>query len=460
MVSFQGDGDGVGELTWGQANLWQGMTLDGPPITTGGIAEVPRGTTVEHIAADLRFAVSRHQALRTRLRLRPGERPLQVCVTSGELPLDVIDAGDDDPDALAAAVHKRYKEIPFDYEHEFPVRMAVVHRDRKVLRMIAIYLHLAMDMGGIDALLADMNARDPVTGAPAGPVTATQPLDMARRQQGGSALRQSAAAMKYLENVLRVMPLRQFGEPRYPDRGMRALRFRSPATALAIPRVAAQEATTTSTALLSAFAVGVARATGHHSVMAMLLVNNRFRPGFADAVSPVVQMSPCVIDVADATLGAVVRRTGSSVLTAYKHAYYDPYEQDVVFERVEAARGPLEYWNYNDRRPLDRPVVDGPLATDEEIRAAVAHSECVWESAPNSTIPGLFLSVLDESDSIDFVLTVATRYLSDTDMVALTAEFETAAVMTALEPAAPTDFPANSPKNGESEVGREVIHHA
>jgi len=131
-----------------------------------------------------------------------------------------------------------------------------------------------------------------------------------------------------------------------------------------------------------------------------------------------------------------------------------------VFERVEAARGPLEYWNYNDRRPLDRPVVDGLLATDEQIRAAVAHSECVWESAPKSTIPGLFLSVLDESDSIDFVLTVATRYLSDADMVALTAEFETAAVMTALAPAAPTDFPANSPKSGESEVEREVIHHA
>ena len=42
------------------------------------------------------------------------------------------------------------------------------------------------------------------------------------------------------------------------------------------------------------------------------------------------------------------------MLTAYKHAYYDPYEQDAVYDRVEAERGQLEYWQYNDRRDLDR----------------------------------------------------------------------------------------------------------
>jgi hypothetical protein len=462
MVAFDGDGEGVGELTWSQANLWQGMTLDGPPITMGGIVQPPDGMTVERIEDLLRFAVTRHQSLRTRLRLRGDRPPLQVCVTSGVVPLDVIDAGDDDPAALAKAIEAEYKRKPFDYENEFPVRMAVVHRAGAALRMVGTYLHLAMDQGGVDALMRDLDARDPVTGAAAGPVTSVQPLELANKQAGAHAQRKSAAAMTYLEHVLRVMPIRQFGEPRYPDDGRRIIRFRSPATALAIRRIAAQETTSTASALLAAFAVGVARFSGHPNMMAMLLVHNRFRPGLADSVSPVVQMSPCLIEVRGApSLRDVVARTGASVLTAYKHAYYDPYQQDVVFDRVEAERGPLEYWHYNDRRDMERPRTDGPLPTDDEIRAAVAHSEHSLEPNESATTSGIFLSVLDEPNGgVDFVLDVATRYLSETEMVALTAEFEVAAVRTALEPTAPTDFAADSPKYGEHRPDREVIHHA
>jgi hypothetical protein len=459
MVPFRGHGDGVGELTWSQANLWQGMTVDGPPITMGGIVPALDGVTVDVVTELLRFSVSRHQSLRTRLRLRPGQPPLQVCVESGEVPLDIVDAGDDDPATVAKAVEVGYKSTPFDYENEFPVRMAVVCRDGVASHMVATYLHLAMDLGAVTALMADFEARDPTTGA-ASPVTAPQPLELAQAQQGPSAQRKSAAAMTYLEHVLRAMPLRQFGEPRYPDRGSRNLRFRSPATALAIRRVAADLSTSTSSAVLAAFAVGVARFTGHPNVMAMLLVSNRFRPGFANAVSPVVQMSPCLIEVAGTTLGASVSSTARSVLTAYKHAYYDPYQQDVVFDRVEADRGPLEYWHYNDRRDLDRSVTDEPKPTDAEISAAIARREHVW-AADQSNTPGLFISVLDgPGDSVEFLLTAETRFLSDADMIALTTEFETAAVWTALAPTLPTDFPTDAPKSGESESHREVIRHA
>ena len=462
MVAFQGDGEGVGELTWSQANLWQGMTLDGPPITMGGIVRPPNPMTVEQIEDLLRFSVSRHQSLRTRLRLRGDRPPLQVCVASGEVPLDIIDAGDDDPVPIAKAIESGYQQKSFDYENEFPVRMAVVHRDGVALQMVATYLHLAMDQGGVDALMSDIGARDPVTGAAAGPVTSMQPLELARRQAGANAQRKSAAAMTYLEHVLRAMPVRQFGEPRYADDGMRVVRFRSPATALAIRRIAAQEATSTASALLAAFAVGVARFSRHPNVMAMLLVHNRFRPGLADSVSPVVQMSPCLIEVRGAaSLRDVVVRTGASVLTAYKHAYYDPYQQDVVFDRVEAERGPLEYWHYNDRRDMDLSLADGPMPTDDEIRAAAARSEHSLEPGASVTTAGIFLSVLDEPNGgVEFVLDVATRYLAAAEMVALTAEFESAAVRTALEPTAPTDFVADSPKYGEHRPNREVIHHA
>ena len=53
------------------------------------------------------------------------------------------------------------------------------------------------------------------------------------------------------------------------------------------------------------------------------MVSNRFRPGFAGSVSPVMQSCLGVIEVADAPFEEVVRRAWQSALGAYKHAYYD-----------------------------------------------------------------------------------------------------------------------------------------
>jgi hypothetical protein len=349
--------------------------------------------------------------------------------------LEIVDT--DDPITTAKAVETRYREVNFDYEHEFPVRMAVIRHHGTPTHLVGVYLHLALDAGGLVALLADMAARDPVTGAPAGPVTASQPLEQARKQRTSGARRHSAAAMAYLEHALRTMRPNQFGEPRYESRGFRMIRYRSPATALAVRRVAAQETASTSSVLLAGFAVALARFTGHGQVMSMLLVSNRFRPGFADSVSPVMQLSPYLIDVADVSLREAVRRAGTSVFNAYKNAYFDPYEQDPVIERVEAGRGELDYsCLYNDRRrPEENPAT---LPTDDEIRAALSHAERGWEFRPDMSRRRLFLTVEDGPDAVDFVLTADTRFFSDADLIALTGGFENVTVRTAIEPTLPT----------------------
>jgi hypothetical protein len=258
--------------------------------------------------------------------------------------------------------------------------------------------------------------------------------------------------MAYLEHALRTMRPSQFGEPRYPDQGTRKIRYRSPATALAVRRVAAQEATSTSSVLLAAFAVGVARFIGDGTVMAMLLVSNRFRPGFADSVSPVVQTCAYLVDVGGVSLREAVDRTNASVFNAYKNAYCDPYEQDAVLARVEADRGPLDYtYRYNDRRG-DRSAAIGRLATDDEIRAAVALAECEHgKVTPGSATHRFDLTVAGVPDAVEFEMSADSRFLSAEDMVTLTADFEQVAVLIATAPALPTDFSTNSPKHSESQ---------
>ncbi|HYS38113.1 MAG TPA: condensation domain-containing protein [Pseudonocardiaceae bacterium] len=445
LVPFHGEGEGVGELTWAQMGLWEGMVVAGRSVTMSGSAPTQPGTTVEQLAELLGFLVGRHQALRTRLRFRDPGTPLQVCVTSGEVPLEIVDT-DGDPAEAAKAVEARYKEVDFDYETEFPIRMAVIRRDGAPAHMVAVYLHTVLDAGGLTALRNDMFARDPVTGAAAAPVTAIQPLEQARRQQSGSGRRQSDAAMVYLEHALRTMHPSQFGTPRHPDRGIRMINYRSPATALAVERIAAQERLNTSSVLLAVFAVALARHTGIGQVMAMLMVGNRFRPGFAESVSPLVQLSPYLIDVGGVSLREATERARTSVFNAYKNAYYDPYAQEAAINRVKAERGDIDYsCIYNDRRRQDRDAIPEKPATDNEILAALPLAEHEWLYRPAMSTRRLFLTVDDSPDAVDFLMTADTRFFSDADIIALTASFENVAVQTALGPTQPTGVPMSRP---------------
>lgn len=439
MVSFRGEGAGVEALTWAQIGLWQGMVVTGRSVTMAGSAPLPPGTTIRQYVDALAYMTGRHQSLRTLLRLRgDDEMPLQVCVAAGELPLEIV-ATDGDPTTVAAAVELRYREKNFDYEHEFPIRTALVCRDGEPVHMVVVYLHTALDAGGLRALLADVVARD------GRPVTAIQPLAQAARQRTPAARRQSAAAMAHLDHALRAMHPRQFGEPRHESRGIRMIRYRSPATALAVQRIAAQEGLNTSSALLAVFAIGLARRVGQSRILALLMVSNRFRPGFAESVSPLVQLSPYLIDVGGVTLREAAGRARTSVLNAYKNAYYDPYEQEAVIDRVKADRGDIDYsCVYNDRRVADRDTTDAHLPTDDEIRTARANAEYAWETRPDMSSRHLFLNIDDGPAAIDFVMTVDTRFFTDDDIVAITAEFENVAVQTAIDPNLPTGVPAGT----------------
>ncbi|MBM7773727.1 hypothetical protein JOD54_003931 [Actinokineospora baliensis] len=435
-VPFHGDGSGEAELTWGQIGIWQAIARSGESRTMGGAIALPPGVEVEQVVATLRSAVSRHQALRTRLVFTDG-RPRQSLASSGEVVLEVVDAGGSDPAAVAEAVQERYASVPFDYEHEFPVRMAVVRTDGRITHMVAVYLHLAMDAGGLEVLIGELGS-DPAT---LPPVTAVQPLAQAQAQQQPAALRQSAASLRYLEHVLNTVSPLRFGEPREQrDPTFRMIRFRSPATRLAVDAVARRAGISTSPVLLACFAVALAKAGASNPVMAMLMVSNRFRPGFADSVSTIVQISPYLIDVADITLGEAVARAARSTMNAYKHAYYDPDAQDEVVDKVVAERGePIDFsCFFNDRRTSDRAPAEGADPDADALTAALARATVRWEDEPGMPRQKLYLNVDDPDDSIEFTMSVDTRYFTAAETEAVVRGVESVAVRTALDPDTPT----------------------
>lgn len=276
LVPFAGPGSGTGELTWGQRGIWGAIQAGGGPHNMGGVVPLPHGTTVDDIVATLRYAIGRHQALRTRYQPDPdGGPPHQVLSETGELPVDFLDATDD-PNKVAAQEWQRGRATAFDYEHDWPVRVTLIRHRNVVTHMVATFCHLATDENGLQALYADLaNADKPDPP----PVNAIQPLALAARQQGAIAQRQQQSSLRHWSSLLRTIRARRLGEssdrrtPRYWE-----LCCDTPAGYRAERVIAARERVDTSPVLLAAYAVSCATLTGDGVFVAQSMVSNRFRP--------------------------------------------------------------------------------------------------------------------------------------------------------------------------------------
>lgn len=438
-VAVAGAGAGEGPLTWAQADHWRGIVKTGRAATLSGAYPMPDGSTLAEQVQLLRFVASRHPALRTRLRLTADGQARQVCSATGRVTLWVVGSR---PDSWPAAVAQQVQDLlttkPFDYQHEFPVRMAAIMNDGQVSQLVIGYLHLAVDAGGLNALQADVAARDPVTGSPAGPVTAVQPLELAAKQASPAGQRQSAASLRHLERVLRTAEPALLGQPREGPPEYQAIRYRSPATALALARIVQAQRVPAPSALLALFAISLASQLGTDSVWTMVLVSNRFRPGLADSVSQLVQSSPFVLELAGCTFAEALARTQQGLLQTYKHAYYDGSRRDELIERLERERGrPIQLGCYfNDRPDEQAPSPPAEPASDDELRAALGQSGWQDQDGPLPDVP-LFVNVDHRSDALAFPVSFDTRYLDRDIVCRIVRGIELVAVSAAISPDRP-----------------------
>lgn len=437
VVQFAGDGSGIGELSWGQKQIWSVIQAKGSSLPMGSARALPPGQTVADVADGLRFIMSRHQALRTTLRFGPDGQTQQVVHASGAITLEVVDASDGDPGEVAAAVAAEYKARTFDYENEWPLRMAVITHDGNATHVVQMICHIALDAFGLAVLYDDFDHRDERTG----PVTAMQPMEQASRQHGPSGRRAHEAAMRYLEQLARRAPDCQFKasadarQPRFWQ-----VTLDSPAGYRATGMLAARLGLGTSPVLLAAFAVALASVSVSPRVAMHLVVSNRFRPGFADSVSPVMQGCLGVIET-DGPFEEVVRQAWQSGLRAYKHAYYDPAGWSEVCERIAAERGAEPDWSvvFNDRRVLSREFADTVSAADgtSSLRDELTRSTLTWGDRNDMPEQKVFMNICDAPDTLCCEMWADTRFVSPADMERLLKRIETVIVNAALGDGAP-----------------------
>jgi hypothetical protein len=434
-VRFTGPGAGTDELSWGQQDIWGIMLRERSWLPIGFARPLPAGTSVEDVADELRFCMIRYQSMRTRLRLAADGHPRQVVESSGELALEVVDACPDaDPAEVAIRVQQRYQETDHDHTTDWPVRMAVVRQHGVPTHQVMVVCHLVVDGLGAMLMQDEMAARNPAVDPATVAVTALAPLEQARQQRTPQARRQSDAAIRHWEGLLRgVAPDRFTGstdprEPRYWELGCN-----SPALHLAVGPVAARAGVETSTVLLTAFAMAMSEVTGISPLLMQIVVSNRFRQGLAETVSPVNQTGLCLLDLAGAGFDEAVARTWSAAIAGYKHAYYDPAALAELVDRVARERDePVRMrCGFNDRRMLTRKVaaVD---PTPDGVRAALADTSLRVERRQDRPFEPTYLHLLQLPDAIRLVLCSDTHFLGPADQEAVLRRVEAIVVDAAL----------------------------
>lgn len=415
-VRFEGHGAGVGELTWGQSGILRTTQRTGRTMNVVVTMPLPDATALTEMTAVLRFLVSRHPALRTRLSYNDapsGERRAQQIVAgSGEIPLYIADLDDEDDAGKAAEqMRSRFELEWFDYEREFPVRMGVVRRSGTLVHLVLGYSHVMVDGAGILALTRDLAGLDRATGQATAPPEGAGPLDIAAAQGSAAGRRQSERSIRYwaaqLERLTAWQPAQSARplQPRFWE-----LAGYSPAMDRAMREIAARTGAATTYVLLAAYSAAVARVFGRNPAVAQIVVSNRFRPGFADLAAQLSQHGICVVDTADATFDEVVDRAQSAATSASFYGYYDPERCAGLLDETAARRGrPLDIsWHLNDRRAMPgSPDADesdagsagpddqagGSVPVDEALTKLLPHTRVFWDRRMPSFDGALFIQV-------------------------------------------------------------------
>jgi hypothetical protein len=329
-------------------------------------------------------------------------------------------------------VDAEFRQTDFDYEREWPVRLAVIRQHGIATHLVAVYCHVALDIAGMGALFrnglftllftkTDSQATPPEVAAP-------DLLDQVAWQRGPAGQRHNKAVLRYWKRQLATVPAARFDlategqRPRYWQATMR-----SAAVGLALSSITARTSTDSSTILLAAAAMTLVEITGRGPAVFQIAVSNRFRPGLSDLVSAVAQSGLCVVDVEGAGFDEVLERTARGAMKAYLNGYFDRTEMGAMIEELSRERGEhIELTCFfNDRRDPDNRLPVGPRATPERLAGARTETAVCWGPHSDRPFEPLFVHVNDSTpDHVEILLQADTCCFPPDRMRAFLENFE------------------------------------
>ncbi|MCG6495421.1 condensation domain-containing protein [Kitasatospora sp. A2-31] len=419
-ITFSSGRSGTGPATWGQQAVWDAVhrlaPTDAPRYNITTAAPLDPGLPLPVVLGALEQLLHLHDSLHTRLHPDADGRLRQTVDPAGRLAVHLrrADGGLDGATAAGAALHDELAALPFDCAGEWPIRVGLVEQDGAVRHISLVLSHTAVDGAGMGLLVADLTELS--LGVPPAAIRdrrpALQPLEEAGFQTSPRGLRRDANARAHAVRKLRSGPPRLFPParedtaPPFPNAVLD-----SPALLRAVDLVAVGHRASGSSVLLAAVAAMTARLSGSPDAVLQVIVDNRFLPGLAHAVSVVAGDGLLHLADVDEEFGALVRRTHAATIATYRHAYFDKRLLDEEVARLTAEHGPLADRSciVNDTRdllPAAPATPAGGAAAGETLAEALTRTTLEWprEFEPR---PGLTyaLDVLRTADALRLALT-------------------------------------------------------
>ena len=347
-VTFAGDRGGCFPATWGQKDVYRALDAYWPrPIFTVRVTvPVPPGMDRDRVGAALRWAVERHESLRTTYRHHPGGRVEQVVHRTGTLVVDLVRIEDDvNPDAVQLDAH----QAPFRPATDLPVRAALLLRHRAPIAVVLEVSRLSLDGAGGRLLRRELARK--LHGEPVDARVPPQPADRAAVECSPEGCLTSARAVAQMRAVMESGRLRAF-EPAHdcaqPSPRWPRVRMTSPALGAAVIRLASRHRTTTSAVHLALLALLVAACGGPADFAIGVVCSNRWLPDADRYVGTLSQFAAVRVDLRVGDVGELLRSTQRDSLEALANACYD-VDELIAGGQPQGARAVDCVFNNNQR---------------------------------------------------------------------------------------------------------------
>jgi hypothetical protein len=346
-IRYDGGSGGSGPLTFGQDNMIRCIRYDEPEqINKQGTWPVPEGTELTAALAALRTLVERHETLRTVFPSPAGDPEgfpdRQEVRAQGGFNVEVIPAGHLDSaelDPFAEELGRKEMAVRFDLSRDFPLRCTLLTDGERLLRMVVVVCHAAVD--GVGTALLIQEWAQLAAGVRLPPVSSRTPLEVAAAERSQVGLRRAHGSLRHWERVLRTSPHAVFADSRLtrPPAGLALLICRSRSAARALEAASQRTGSTPSTVLLAAFAALVAHRADQPELVIAALSANRHRPGLADYRGTIAQDGFLALDAGVADLDELIGRTKAASLTGFLNSTFDAEKVWRMIEDTAHRRG-------------------------------------------------------------------------------------------------------------------------
>jgi len=350
---FAGTRDGEGPLTWGQRLMWRAVHLMGPSqsfLNCPWVLPVHGRRDLPAVLDALRRMLERHESLRTTFHDTPGG-PVQRVARTGELTVELAEAGPDGALATAERIAADLGATVFTHDKDLPLRCVAVLAGGRPRALAFVFSHLAVDYQALSLLSAEW--RSLLRGDDL-PPPEWQPLEQAALEREAPYQARSQRSIHYWRSVLETVPLDVFDhppgrpeEPRFIEVGMESV-----ALAAAAVRLAERLTISTTSVMIAACATVLAVTSGRPRAVMQLVHSNRRDARTRTMVGTVGQDGLLVLDLPGTGFTDTCLAAHRSALMAYRNAHYDPFAMQAMREDIGRIRGrepDLDAF-FNDRR--------------------------------------------------------------------------------------------------------------